>query len=93
MKLNRFIGRAVLPRFAVLQMAGFLLCFQLLGGCDLIRMKNGNSGESERKAVARVNDVYLYQDELRVLYPPRTHGRTAHPGVWPISIAGSESSY
>ncbi|MGE0588265.1 MAG: peptidyl-prolyl cis-trans isomerase [Cyclobacteriaceae bacterium] len=37
----------------------------LLSGCDLIRMKKDQSGEdAARKAVARVNDTYLYLDEL-----------------------------
>jgi len=36
----------------------------LLSSCDLIRMKKDNSPGAGRKAVARVNDVYLYQDEL-----------------------------
>lgn len=35
------------------------------GGCDLIRMKKEQSGEDPtRRAVARVNDTYLYLDEL-----------------------------
>lgn len=37
----------------------------LLSGCDLIRMKKGEQAATpQRKAVARVNDLYLYQDEL-----------------------------
>jgi hypothetical protein len=32
--------------------------------CDLIRMKSDTPASQGRKAVARVNDVYLYQDEL-----------------------------
>lgn len=32
--------------------------------CDLIRMKSDTAAAQGRKAVARVNDVYLYQDEL-----------------------------
>ncbi len=32
--------------------------------CDLIRMKKDAAPGAGRKAVARVNDVYLYQDEL-----------------------------
>lgn len=34
------------------------------GGCDLIRMKQDSAPGAGRKAVARVNDTYLYQDEL-----------------------------
>ena len=36
----------------------------LVSSCDLIRMKGDNTPGQGRKAVARVNDVYLYQDEL-----------------------------
>lgn len=41
-----------------------LVIMLLLSSCDLIRMKKDNSPGVGRKAVARVNDVYLYQDEL-----------------------------
>lgn len=41
-----------------------LVIMLLLSSCDLIRMKKDNSPGAGRKAVARVNDVYLYQDEL-----------------------------
>ncbi len=34
------------------------------GSCDLIQMKKDTPASQGRKAVARVNDVYLYQDEL-----------------------------
>ena len=50
---------------------GFCLVWPVLilgitvASCDLIRMKKGNAGgEAGRKAVARVNNTYLYQDEL-----------------------------
>lgn len=36
----------------------------LVMSCDLIRMKKDSTPGQGRKAVARVNDVYLYQDEL-----------------------------
>jgi hypothetical protein len=36
----------------------------LFSSCDLIRMKSDGQEGQGRKAVARVNDVYLYQDEL-----------------------------
>lgn len=35
-----------------------------LASCDLIRMKKDAAPGAGRKAIARVNDVYLYQDEL-----------------------------
>jgi len=42
-----------------------LLAAALLGGCDLIRMKQAEElQETTRKSVARVKDTYLYQDEL-----------------------------
>lgn len=49
-------------------MSQFLLCLLLsflFVGCDFIRMKKNGFGESEnRDAVARVNNTFLYQDEL-----------------------------
>ncbi len=42
-----------------------MLLLAMLGGCDLIRMKkNETSTIPARKAMARVDDKYLYQDEL-----------------------------
>ncbi len=42
-------------------------------GCDLIRMKEDKSGEQEsRKTIARVNNTYLYFDELAGLVGPKT---------------------
>ena len=42
-----------------------VVCIILAGGCELIRMKNDKASEDpERRAVARVNDTYLYLDEL-----------------------------
>jgi len=41
-----------------------LLVIGLCTSCDLIRMKKDATPGAGRKAVARVNDVYLYQDEL-----------------------------
>src|SRR5688500_710386 len=49
-------------------MSRFLLCLLLsflFVGCDFIRMKKNGFGENEnRDAVARVNNTFLYQDEL-----------------------------
>src|SRR5688572_30516729 len=43
----------------------FLLMPALLSGCDLIKMKKEQSGgDRERQPVARVNETYLYRDEL-----------------------------
>jgi hypothetical protein len=45
----------------------------LLIGCEFIRMKNeNNETEIVRKAVARVNNSYLYQDELSGIIPEGT---------------------
>jgi len=44
----------------------------LLQGCDLIRMKKNQSGGEIRKPVARVNEVYLYQDELEGIVSEKT---------------------
>ncbi len=45
----------------------------LLFGCEFIRMKNElNETEIVRKAVARVNNSYLYQDELSGIIPAGT---------------------
>ncbi len=42
----------------------------LVASCDLIRMKKNNaSSDQERKAVARVNEAYLYADELKGIVP------------------------
>lgn len=42
----------------------------LVSGCDFIRMKNGLPSDDNREAVARVNDTYLYRDELTGLAAP-----------------------
>ena len=42
----------------------FVIVTSLMMSCDLIRMKKDAAPGQGRKAVARVNDVYLYQDEL-----------------------------
>jgi hypothetical protein len=45
-----------------LLMSGIVMLF--LAGCDLIRMKEKQEADAMRKPVARVNDAFLYQDEL-----------------------------
>jgi hypothetical protein len=49
-----------------------LLC--LMVGCDFIRMKEeGSEGtDATRKAIARVNNTYLYKDELAGIVHPST---------------------
>ena len=51
------------------RMAYFLMIALFISGCDLIRMKDGNSEDPARKPVARVNNTYLYQDELEGIAP------------------------
>jgi hypothetical protein len=45
----------------------------VLHSCDLIRMKkNGKADADGRKLVARVNNAYLYADELKGIVPEKT---------------------
>jgi hypothetical protein len=45
----------------------------MVGSCDLIRMKKGKDNLDERrKPIARVNDAYLYADELKGIVPEKT---------------------
>jgi hypothetical protein len=44
----------------------------LLAGCDLIRWKKDAAGAEGRVPVARVNNVYLYKDELAGIVSPGT---------------------
>lgn len=46
--------------------------FLALTSCDLIRMKKEESLQDARKPVARVNDTYLYQDELEGIVTGKT---------------------
>jgi len=59
-KLNTMRGSLILALLAL-----------FLGGCELIRMKKDQAVE-ERRAVARVNDTYLYLDELEGIVTPNT---------------------
>jgi hypothetical protein len=53
----------------IIRVSFFLLSIALVvGGCDLIRMKKDQRVEQQnRKSVARVNDTFLYLDELNGL--------------------------
>ena len=54
---------------------GVLLLSTMLcvNGCELIRMKKENSGQDlTRRPVARVNDTYLYLDELEGIVTANT---------------------
>jgi hypothetical protein len=44
----------------------------LLSSCDLIKRKKENESGTERPAVARVDETYLYLDELSGIVPPGT---------------------
>lgn len=55
--------RILRSHHAWLSLALPMLLMIVTTGCDLIRMKR-NDPAGGRKVVARVNDVYLYQDEL-----------------------------
>ena len=46
-----------------IQVAGILIMTGMLWSCDLIRRKP-DAADNSRKPVARVNNVYLYEDEL-----------------------------
>ena len=48
----------------VISLLSIVLLVGVMLSCDLIRMKKDAAPGQGRKAVARVNDVYLYQDEL-----------------------------
>jgi hypothetical protein len=51
-------------------MAWFIAIALALSSCDLIQMKRGKKGTDEsRKPIARVNQSYLYLDELKGIVP------------------------
>ena len=50
-----------------------MLIFVCLFSCDLIRMKKEKSNdENKRKLIARVNNAFLYADELKGIVPEKT---------------------
>jgi hypothetical protein len=52
----------------------FFITVLLMSSCDLIRMKKDNGDEGNaRKALARVNESYLYLDELNGIVPLKTN--------------------
>jgi hypothetical protein len=57
-RYSHLAGRLMRASYVIPLLAVFF------SSCDLIRMKSDNPEGQGRKAVARVNDVYLYQDEL-----------------------------
>jgi hypothetical protein len=51
----------------------FVIVAAWLWSCDLIQMKkDSDKGDNNREAVARVNNAYLYKDELSVILIPGT---------------------
>jgi hypothetical protein len=60
----------LLSKTSALSLLLFTVAFT---SCDLIRMKRQNAGgDSQRKSVARVNQTYLYEDELKGIVPEKT---------------------
>lgn len=59
-------------RYAAWRRLAILAMVLLLAGCDLIKMKKDKATEGERQMVARVNDAYLYKDELAGIIAPGT---------------------
>src|SRR5258706_435089 len=52
---------------------GVVLVFLSLFSCDLIRIKKERANDDgKRKAIARVNNAYLYSDELKGIVPEKT---------------------
>jgi hypothetical protein len=63
---RRFIPRGVI-RHALLLAVPILLL-----SCDLIQRKKENDNGTERPAIARVDETYLYRDELTGIVPAGT---------------------
>jgi hypothetical protein len=62
--------------------------------CEFIRMKKGEQTVTPpRKAVARVNDKYLYQDELVGIVDQNSTAEDSAARVTAISTAGYENSF
>jgi len=63
-------------RLKYAQVSGFIIImaiFLCLFSCDLIRMKKDkNEDGNKRKPIARVNNAYLYADELKGIVPEKT---------------------
>ena len=59
-------------RFRTTLLSSSAVILALLTSCDLIRMKNTAPQEPVRKPVARVNNVFLYLDELSGIVTPNT---------------------
>lgn len=56
-----------------LELGCLLLFAVMMNSCDLIRMKKQNAAQdNSRKAIARVDQVFLYEDELKGIVPEKT---------------------
>src|SRR5882762_45689 len=49
-----------------------IIALVFLQGCDLIKRKKDSVAENKRKAIARVNNTLLYEDELKGIVPEKT---------------------
>jgi hypothetical protein len=62
-----------LKYFRAFKYWGILMIPLWLSSCDLIRMKKEkNTEDNKRKSIARVNNAYLYLDELKGIVPEKT---------------------
>jgi len=67
------VNRSKPKYFHSLNSFGIVLIFVCLFSCDLIRMKKEKSNEeNKRKPIARVNNAFLYADELKGIVPEKT---------------------
>lgn len=55
-----------------ISLSTLVIVLMLLQGCDLIRRKKDSATESKRRAIARVNNTLLYEDELKGIVPEKT---------------------
>jgi len=63
----------LLKYFRAFKYLGIITIPLWFSSCDLIRMKKEKSNEeSKRKSIARVNNTYLYLDELKGIVPEKT---------------------
>jgi hypothetical protein len=67
------VNLQLIRHFRTLAFTGILFIFLCLSSCDLIRMKKErNYSQDKRKSIARVNDAFLYADELKGIVPEKT---------------------
>jgi len=67
------VNLLILKYFGTVRYLGIILIFLSLSSCDLIRIKKEKNNENnKRKSIARVNNAYLYADELKGIVPEKT---------------------